>query len=796
MSILTTYIEAVLASPVLLTVILITLIMGGGMVMVGRMIMRLFTLNHEMANKLAEQEQWLHSASQAPETLINQLKDQLREQAGTLTQAAVLVANDVNEACEHLERSGQRLEVQARESRNLGTNINDDIRELITRMDTVNQGMMDNHSTLEERVISHSEKMAAENTRLDELVKEFERLAEKVENQTGSVNHEITQAKEAYAQIGSQLDQNGQEFIAAVQQSITKHQEAAEELNAMKQAVETEAEAAANQIASQRQDLAAVSDQARRGAEEIGALLDDKLKQVSDSGQALDQKISNTLAKVQTLQSNLEQQISKMEQQGDAIEQQLFTHSENAIAKLKQHVDGFIGSVDPVLNKSEQFATKLDRQTQYLESVEKQAGMQVELIDKLTGNNAVWLDNLDRQLTQFIKLHHDMEAARTAMSDMFEESDKTLRHSGEGATERAVKIGETLSKHGQALVDLIEEVTVKLNGSGNDYGKQIGALNAAAQEAKLVLETYSKQLDDQSERLTTSSVAAGMQFSDHQTMLENLSVRLGVVASDSAEQFDQAVTKFSDGEKKLLSTQNDVATSWQKLSERLKLQLDEIKDINQHAELQLNNVFEGLSGQREWLERTIELADGGLGQLLEGMREETSELATVVENINQQVALSVQSIQGEVSRLTDVGKTSLEQASKIRDDYEVEARDLFKRTSRHIIEDLNSISIDLTRALDGEVSEADWRRYIKGDRTIFSRSLLRNRQDAIIRKIAERVRSDAEMRGYVSRYVELFDQLLHSAESSDSENLLHATFLTSDVGKLYVILGKALGKQD
>jgi hypothetical protein len=40
-----------------------------------------------------------------------------------------------------------------------------------------------------------------------------------------------------------------------------------------------------------------------------------------------------------------------------------------------------------------------------------------------------------------------------------------------------------------------------------------------------------------------------------------------------------------------------------------------------------------------------------------------------------------------------------------------------------------------------------------------------------------------------------FDKLLDDAKEGDPENVLAAAFLTSDVGKLYMVLGGILGRK-
>jgi hypothetical protein len=46
----------------------------------------------------------------------------------------------------------------------------------------------------------------------------------------------------------------------------------------------------------------------------------------------------------------------------------------------------------------------------------------------------------------------------------------------------------------------------------------------------------------------------------------------------------------------------------------------------------------------------------------------------------------------------------------------------------------------------------------------------------------------------VDRYVAKFETLLGQSQQADSESVLSAAFITADVGKLYLILAKSLGR--
>ena len=58
--------------------------------------------------------------------------------------------------------------------------------------------------------------------------------------------------------------------------------------------------------------------------------------------------------------------------------------------------------------------------------------------------------------------------------------------------------------------------------------------------------------------------------------------------------------------------------------------------------------------------------------------------------------------------------------------------------------------------------------------------------------IRDRYQKDERFRAQVTRYLNQFEMLLNQAAECDPEHVLSATFMTADVGKLYLILTRSL----
>ena len=119
----------------------------------------------------------------------------------------------------------------------------------------------------------------------------------------------------------------------------------------------------------------------------------------------------------------------------------------------------------------------------------------------------------------------------------------------------------------------------------------------------------------------------------------------------------------------------------------------------------------------------------------------------------------------------------------------------FMQQARYVNEKLQSLAVDMNRVLETSISEEDWRLYNKGEAGVFVRKMLGFREKAKLNSVREKYQSDSEFRHYVSRYLKDFDELLLQARNLDQGSLLRGIFLASDVGKVYLLLSRALGRE-
>ncbi len=114
----------------------------------------------------------------------------------------------------------------------------------------------------------------------------------------------------------------------------------------------------------------------------------------------------------------------------------------------------------------------------------------------------------------------------------------------------------------------------------------------------------------------------------------------------------------------------------------------------------------------------------------------------------------------------------------------------------HSGESLNSISLELARALDHDAPEQLWARYRNGERNVFTRKLYTLRGQKLFDEVSFKYRNDAGFRHDVDRYIADFEGLLTKVYEQDRDSMLIDTYLSSETGKIYLMLAHASGRLD
>jgi hypothetical protein len=154
-----------------------------------------------------------------------------------------------------------------------------------------------------------------------------------------------------------------------------------------------------------------------------------------------------------------------------------------------------------------------------------------------------------------------------------------------------------------------------------------------------------------------------------------------------------------------------------------------------------------------------------------------------------------QALSGQAAELKDASQMAQSLVNTLKSQTDKVSIDDFLHRATFILERLQSVAVDMNRVLETNISEDDWARFNRGEKGVFVRKMLGFREKGRLLEIQKKFQEDGEFREYVNRYMTQFSQMLAEAGRRDRDGVLSTTFLSSDMGKVYMILSRALGRE-
>jgi predicted nucleic acid-binding Zn-ribbon protein len=251
----------------------------------------------------------------------------------------------------------------------------------------------------------------------------------------------------------------------------------------------------------------------------------------------------------------------------------------------------------------------------------------------------------------------------------------------------------------------------------------------------------------------------------------------------------------------------------------LRGQTDEAGARAGEAASKMGETTETLRQQLTSMASTYHQAEQGIEALSKALGRRTQELSSITDVALEKVAVWDKKVRSHSDALAQTTDSVTQRANQVTAAMEYQTSELrgasneanallealegrkqeagledFVHQSSFISERLQSLAVDMNRVLETTISEDDWQRFNKGETSVFVRKMLGFREKARLGDIKEKYQQDGEFREYVSRYFKEFEVLLEEAKKRDQAGLLKSTFLSSDVGKVYMLLARALGR--
>jgi len=635
---------------------------------------------------------------------------------------------------------------------------------------------------------------------LEELVEGFERLNEfgaASERQVASLRERVDAALDAFTaqadHLGTIADQRFAELrdrsesfrgeldsreVDALAAIRSRFEALRSELAEADAAAGAEREAA---MESLREGLAAL----REEALQVGATIREgeahALTAWRNQIDGLQQRLHDAIAEVERVDEaaieSANAKLAALAAEAEAVDARIAERNQTFGADTAKRQSAFAEAEEEAETRLTERLAALD------EAIAERRAAQAEQLSIMAAEGEELGERIAALGTIFQTISEQGRAAREDLAGGIAELTAKLAESREAldGTDAAV---ETLT---DASVRLLELIQASAKHSREDLPEAMEASEARlagienrAEEVKALLE----QAREAGEALTTSMAAAEDRSRDAIDSVESFQARFGETASEQAGSVDS-----------LRASVAALADESAALSERAQAELRDAIGALEDSAREALAAIEDEQAQRiaRIAERVGEQSAAAIDRAL---REHTAEAITALDQATGRSAEAgrevTRQLRDQLAKVNELTGNLENRIAHARERATEEVDSDFSRRVALITESLNSNAIDIAKALSTEVTDTAWASYLRGDRGIFTRRAVRLIDNTEAREIAELYDADHDFREHVSRYIHDFEAMLRTMLSTRDGHAVSVTLLSSDMGKLYVVLAQAL----
>ena len=581
----------------------------------------------------------------------------------------------------------------------------------------------------------------------------------------------------------------------------------------------------------------------------LQTIMADEIKKIAACFQNMQNTMNAQIADAQKLRDELttrNQELVNVANEAVQRVVQMTGRMDNTISGLTQVVNS--ESWDNVTTATDRFAQTVGETLTKITATTTESNDKIAQIDAKIAQWTEASTNLGDQLNaafetnteHFQKMTEDANTIQGQISELTKTSVDGFNQIKESATEYENVLGENNK--------IVNTYLTKLDTFGKQSKKQLTAqMNTLTNTANVVgaqvllsessIEKQIKKLTDAVESLMTSATETESAVRGISSELSGLTNHfeneikdfagdvvdelktVSGVANDTlkdtktaANAFSESVKSMATGVRETLIEMNAAHTQLTGQSEGLiKMSMETTAQLKPLSEL-IDKYYEALPE----LARQSGDAGIGLGKIVSELDEKIAAIRDTVEKSTVAVAdsavrleeLAGQSRQQMIDLMSDYAKavdtmqTLNKQMMVARAAAPMEAiksagiaapmprasgRD-FLESATHEFDKMYEQTIDLTRAMGGEIPDVVWKKYHDGDKTIFAKWMAKIIKAADKKQIRDLLKSDSVFRSQATQFVRSFDKIVGAARQTDNADKLVAGLIKTDLGIIYSAL--------
>jgi len=677
--------------------------------------------------------------------------DQVTEDTKRLTSSAEDMTANLSAASETLREEVSSLQKTFNRTEDSLADVGDVLQKGHDLLSEAGDKSLSDAEQLKKRMQEHATAIHSNSNIAANRTKEIQ---EQMRKQINALQIASQQVDDMTLEISARLDENVDNLSKAslettnqITQIGSGFQRQADALTSVTAKVSNEIKEAGEGLKRETQDIEQSSERTSKSIRAASEELEKKQQELSASADISKAKLASAIEEAvrhhQDLMASAERATMQAKQSGESAYSQsaeLARTAERASAELRamgdqarSHIDDLTVATEKANREGSSLSTNTKKN---IEDVSAASSMAKEQLDELAGLSdaaRVSAENMEKMLTQ---------------------ETLALTEVARKLADKSEYIESTMAERAQ----LLQKTSGLANIAGDGFRRKTLELAKASELMLSGLQTADEALGKHKREIETTRARF---HSD----LENITVQMTDAGQQAQELGADAAQTF-------------------------KSRAMELVQFSDRAHQGSKELVEQFDQQHKRLEITAKQVENSLSETSNILNTESQNLREASSRAAEEALISSLKFQKQADRLKEASQVAKIQSEEIATKQKNTSGEAFRKASALVVDSLHSMSIDLARSMDNTLSEELWNRYRRGEKSIFTRRLLKTKDTERIQAL---YRDNGDFRRYVQEYRAAFNQLLDETEQSEFSQLLFETYASSDIGKVYLMLTDALG---
>ncbi|MBX7147037.1 MAG: hypothetical protein K1X44_07000 [Alphaproteobacteria bacterium] len=563
------------------------------------------------------------------------------------------------------------------------------------------------------------------------------------------------------------LDENFREQLRLVNTTVTSSQDlikmSTKDLINQVESMSNDVQAnLANSSETMKQDLARAIQQSddisrafRHEREEIARTVEFAKNEMANIRSMLKTQIDDVgsmanriVGDAETISNSMRGQVSNMNE----ATQKASDETRKLRAIMQQQVDDLGTATNEAKDKVTQMQDIIQNQCQELRAATHLASTRVELISDSLKPFVAMLSDASQQTQKTMEASERFESTLRRQID---EIDRAIT-SGDRKLTNTIEIVSNITKQSTEVAEKFSTDAMRLVDAAREANQQAGSIKSTIRDNLDEMLNLSRKVGDLARDVRENMRGLTNDLNDMVSMTQR---ETGKIRSDMEGQL-----------KNILSTAETVNDRLVNVSSVVDSKADALIKATDHAVNRTGEIGRVFASHTELLENAINKINNRANEVNDKLNRQGQEIAAILDKAD-----------------SSLQKLSVNLTHKDRID--------FLKTATSMTDEINTLARDIQGLIEADIPDDLLQKFQRGDKSIFARRLFKMKDTYTLPAVEQRYRKDEQFSSKVDKYLNRFEQLLADANRADPESVLSAAFITADIGKLYVVLAKSVGRQ-